>query len=132
MANEREGRKFDGVKAVAEMLNVSDKAMRERLMAELEARDPAMAEKVRAQVFTFEDLRKMDPRALQKLLREFPLPKLALALRNMDEDFRAFICTQLSEKAGKILRDEIEAIGPRPLSEVTRAQQEILQRAKLD
>ncbi|MGZ3699263.1 MAG: FliG C-terminal domain-containing protein, partial [Bdellovibrionota bacterium] len=71
MANEREGRKFDGVKAVAEMLNVSDKAMRERLMAELEARDPAMAEKVRAQVFTFEDLRKMDPRALQKLLREF-------------------------------------------------------------
>lgn len=129
-SNKSDGEKFDGVQSAAEMLNLLDKESRERLLSQLEERDPRIAQEVRKKMFIFEDLVKIESPGLQVLLREFPEERLILALRNMDEEFRSFILSQYSLRTSVRLREDLAHQGPQKLSEVTRAQQDLVRLAQ--
>jgi flagellar motor switch protein FliG len=124
-----QGEKFDGVQAVADLLGAMDKGARDKLLKNMEQKDSSVTARVRQRAVFFDDLEKMPASKLQRLLRETPVNKLALALRNMEESFRDQIFKNLSTKGALILKEEMEAQGPQKVSEVTRAQREILEHA---
>jgi flagellar motor switch protein FliG len=81
-------------------------------------------------LFTFEDLSKLDPTAVQMLLRAVDKTKLALALKGASETLRDLFMTNVSERAGKILREEMASMGPVRLRDVEEAQMYMVQLAK--
>jgi flagellar motor switch protein FliG len=81
-------------------------------------------------MFTFEDLRKLDPSGVQTLLRGVDKDKLAIGLKGASEDLRDLFFSNLSERAGKILREEMEAMGPVRLKDVDEAQMHLVNAAK--
>ena len=125
-----DGIRFDGVRSIAEMLNVMDRASREKLLANLEKKDPAIVEAIKSKMFTFEDLAKIPSAGLQSLLREVPGTRLVLALRNASEDLKNTIFHNLSTRAAEVLKEELDTQGPQRLSDVTAAQQDILRIAR--
>ncbi|HBA43347.1 MAG TPA: flagellar motor switch protein FliG, partial [Alphaproteobacteria bacterium] len=81
-------------------------------------------------MFTFEDLGKLDPGSVQTLLRNFDKDKLGLALKGASDGLRDMFFSNMSERAGKILREDMEAMGPVRLSEVDEAQMSMVMLAK--
>jgi flagellar motor switch protein FliG len=81
-------------------------------------------------MFTFEDLGKLDPGSVQTLLRNVEKDKLALALKGATDGLRDIFFSNMSERAGKILRDDMEAMGPVRLKDVDEAQMRMVNVAK--
>lgn len=123
-------REVGGARPVAEMLSMVDRATEERLLAKLSEVDPEIAEKVRKHMLSFEDLGKIDDRAMQVLGREVPKEKWVLALRTASEEFKAKVFKNMSERAAALLKEEMEASGPVRLREVEAAQKEIVEIAR--
>src|SRR5690606_31413602 len=93
-------------------------------------RNREAAERIKALMFTFDDLQRLTPMAVQALLRVVEKDKLPLALKGASEKLRDLFFSNLSERAGKMLREEIEALGPVKLREVDEAQAGIVALAK--
>lgn len=121
---------FGGVAAVADMLNHMDAADRERLLAEVAKRDPALATQIKDQLFTFAGLARLDDRSMQILLRGVPQSVLAVALRSAPEDLKAAVFRNLSVRTAEALREEMAASPPRKISDVHAAQSAIVAIAK--
>jgi flagellar motor switch protein FliG len=117
---------FGGVQGIVDMLKVMDGPERDKLLANLRARDPKLAGELDRRLFTFEDLAGAGPEVVDELVRQVPAGKLALALRGASEALRATIFGRMSARAAKNLADEIDALGPRRVSDVEAARQEIL------
>jgi flagellar motor switch protein FliG len=81
-------------------------------------------------MFTFEDLAKLDPTGIQTLLRGTEKSKLSLALKGASEALRNLFFTNMSERAGKLLREEMDDMGPVRLREVDEAQMYMVNVAK--
>jgi flagellar motor switch protein FliG len=122
--------KFDGVSSVAEMLNVMDPATRNKLLANMRKQNPQITEAVRQRMFIFQDLVRLPSKSLQTLLREIPPQRLVLSLRNVSEDFKKVLFKNLSQRSAQTLQEEIQALGPQRLSDVTAAQSEIVKIAR--
>ena len=119
-----------GVQATAEMLNALPPEHQEKLLAAVAEKDPGLAAEIRKLMFTFEDFANLEDALLQKILREVPTRKLALALRSSSEVLRATLFRNLSARAGEMLREEIEALGPQRRTDVEAAQAELIEIAK--
>lgn len=119
-----------GVKAVADILNNIDQASEREIMSHIEGANASMAEEIRQLMFVFEDLGTVDDRGMQAILREVANDDLKLALKTASEDLKAKILRNLSQRAGDMLRDELENMGPVRVSDVEKAQQKITQAAK--
>jgi flagellar motor switch protein FliG len=117
---------YGGVTAVAEIINNMDKKTMNSLMSRLEDKDPILAEEIRQHMFTFTDISKIDERGIQLILREVPNDKLLLALKSAPQELREKIYNSMSERAGEILREDLDALGPQKVSEVEGAQREIV------
>ena len=115
---------------IAEIFNNFDRATESRFMTALEERSRDSAEGIKALMFTFEDLGKLDPTGVQTLLRNIEKAKLAIALKGASETLRDLFFSNMSERAGKILREDMDAMGPVRLKEVDEAQMEIVTKAK--
>lgn len=115
-----------GAEVMAEILTRLDKATEDSIMAKLSERDPALAENIRALMFVFDDLVNVDDRGIQELLKEVSREDLPLALRAASPDVRDKIFRNMSSRAAEMLKDDMESRGPVKLSEVERAQQNIL------
>lgn len=122
--------KLSGVAAVADMLNLMDASDRERLLADVAKRDPALATQIEEQLFTFESLSRLDDPTLQSLLHRVPQAILGLALRTATAELKASIFRNLSLRTAAALREEIETSPPRKLSDVHAAQAAIVAIAK--
>jgi flagellar motor switch protein FliG len=120
------GNRFDGVGSAAEMLNLLDPETRDRILGELQARDPEAARKIRDRMFTFEELLKIPTLELQKALKLVPSRKLALALRGLSEEILKPIFSALSQRAGAALREDIDTLGPQKLSAVQDARRDLV------
>ncbi|MGH6718979.1 MAG: FliG C-terminal domain-containing protein, partial [Alphaproteobacteria bacterium] len=96
----------------------------------LESIDRDSAERIRALMFTFDDLVKLDPSGIQTILRNIDKHKLAVALKGASEPVRNLFFTNMSERAGKILREDMQAMGPVRLRDVDESQQHIIQTTK--
>ena len=120
----------DGHKTVAEIFNQMAPADEARFLSALEARNHESAERVRDLMFTFEDLAKIEPVAIQLLMRKLEKDTLALALKGASEDMRQLFLSNLSERAAAILQEDMAAMGPVRLGKVEAAQKSIIAQAK--
>ncbi len=117
-------------KAVAEVLSFLDRATEARLFQGLEGRSQAATERVRSLMFTFDDLARLDGAAVQALLRTAGNGPVALALKGAGEKLKDLFFANMSERAAKILREELGAMGPVRLSAVEEAQRLLVNTAK--
>lgn len=100
------------------------------ILAQLDQEDPVLASEIRRSMFTFEDLVRLDARSMQQLVREIATDQLVVALKNASEEVREHFMGAMSSRAGEMLRDDLEALGPTKVSDVERAQQEIVETAQ--
>lgn len=119
-------RDVEGTTILANILNEIDKTSEEQIMTKLEEDDEQLAEEIRQLMFVFEDLVKVDDRAFREILKHVDRQELAVALRTASEGVKEKIFNNLSERAGDMLREDMEDMGPVRLSEVEEAQQKIL------
>ena len=120
----------DNHELMAEIFNFLDRATESRFVTMLEERNKEAADRVKALMFTFEDLAKLDASAIQTLIRNVGNDRLAVALKGASERLRELFFANMSERGAKILREEMAAMGPVRLREVDEAQQTIVNSAK--
>ena len=120
----------NGPTQVAGLLNELDRAGRDELIAQLEARYPELAEAIRDALFTFEDFIYIDDRGLQKMLRNIDHRTLAKVLKNTSEAVKKKILSNLSKRAGTTVLEELNLLGPIRLSEVREMQKDMARNAR--
>ena len=130
MSNLARTNRRDSHEVVAEIFNSLDRGAEGRFISSLEERDKDAAEKVKSLMFTFDDLLNLDASGIQTLLRKVEKDKIGLALKGAAEQIRDLFFTNMSERAGKLLRDEMQAMGPVRMSDVDEAQSHIVSIAK--
>ncbi|MCS7197029.1 MAG: flagellar motor switch protein FliG, partial [Aquificaceae bacterium] len=119
--------KMEGVTLTAELLNMLDKDTTNRILARLDEEDPYLSEKIREKMFTFEDIRKLDNRAVVEILKAVDKNTLIIALKGAPEDIREKFFSNMSKKAADIMREDMEALGPVRASDVEKAQKQVIQ-----
>ncbi|ASG22122.1 MULTISPECIES: flagellar motor switch protein FliG [Nitrospirillum] len=130
MSNLARTNRRDAHEMMAEIFNSLDRSTESRFIAALEERNRDSAERIRALMFTFEDLGKLDPSGVQSLLRSVDKAKLATALKGASETLKDLFFTNMSERAAKIMREDMAAMGPVRLRDVDEAQMYMVQLAK--
>jgi flagellar motor switch protein FliG len=124
------GKQVGGVRPIAEILNFVDGATEERVMTGLTEYEPELPDSIRQLMFTFEDLSKVDDQSMQVLVREVEKDKWVMAMRTASPGLKKKIFGNMSERAGALLKEEIEAMGPVRLRDVEAAQREIIDIAR--
>jgi len=130
MSNLARTNRRDSHELMAEIFNNLDRNTETRFIASLEERNRDAAERIKALMFTFEDLVKLDPSGVQTLLRGVDKDKLALALKGASDTLRDLFFSNMSERAGKLLREDMESMGPVRLRDVDEAQMQMVTVAK--
>lgn len=120
----------DSHELIAEMFNNMDRNAEGRFMAALEERNRESAERIKSLMFTFEDLTRLDSLGIQVLLRNVDKEKLSIALKGASDVIKDLFFKNMSERAGKMMREDMEALGPVRLRDVDDAQAVIVQTAK--
>ena len=111
-----------GIDRLAEILNQTDEISSELILNEIEENDADMAAKIKQKMFVFEDLVLVDDRGFQKLLRKVETTELAIALKAASDEVKDKVFRNMSERAGAMLREEMEDLGPVRMKEVSDAQ----------
>jgi flagellar motor switch protein FliG len=130
MSNLARTAKRDAHELMAEIFNNFDRQTENRFVTALEERNRDSAERIKALMFTFEDLGKLDPGSIQTLLRHVEKDKLALAIKGATDSLRDVFFSNMSERAGKILKEDMESMGPVRLKDVDEAQMRMVNTAK--
>ena len=130
MSNLARTSKRDSHEMMADIFNNFDRQTEARFIAALEERNRESAERIRALMFVFEDLGKLDPGGVQTLLRGVEKSQLALAMKGASDSLRDLFFSNMSERAAKIMRDDMENMGPVRLRDVDQAQMAMVQVAK--
>jgi len=117
--------KTGGVSHLAELLNMAEGSAGEHILSEIEELNPDLAAQIKQMMFVFEDLVLVDDKGMQKVLRRVETPKLALALKGASEEVKNKIFKNMSERAGVMLKEEIDSIGAVRMKDVEEAQQNI-------
>ena len=130
MSNLSRTSKRDSHEMMADIFNSFDRQTEARFIGALEERNREAAERIRALMFVFEDLSKLDPGGIQTLLRAVEKDSLALALKGSSESLRELFFSNMSERASKIMREDMESMGPVRLKDVDQAQMAMVQVAK--
>ena len=122
--------KKDPHERLAEVFNFFDRPTEGRFMEALEKHNEAAAEKIRSLMFTFADLIKLDSAGIQTLLRIADKSKLALALKGANDEIKDLFFNNMSERAAKLMREDMEALGMVKLRDVDEAQMIIVSQTK--
>jgi flagellar motor switch protein FliG len=130
MSNLARTTRRDSHEAMSEIFSGLDRGTEGRFMSALEERNRDSADKIKALMFTFEDLGRLDPGSVQTLMRNVDKSKLAICLKGASEPLRDLFFSNMSERAGKILREEIHGLGPVRLRDVDEAQMYMVTLAK--
>lgn len=119
-----------GVSPIADMLNLMDKNSEKVIMGRVEEKDPELAEEIRKLMFVFEDIVFVDDRGIQELLKVVDNTKLAIALKTAPEEVKTKLFKNMSNRAAGLLKEDLEAMPPVKVSDVEKAQQEIIMQVK--
>lgn len=130
MSNLARTSKRDSHEMMADIFNSFDRQTEARFIGALEERNRESAERIRALMFVFEDLSKLDPGGVQTLLRAVDKDSLGLAMKGASEGLREMFFSNMSERASKIMREDMESMGPVRLKDVDAAQMAMVQVAK--
>ena len=115
-----------GLKCAANILNLVDRSVEAKISESMSEHDPALAGRIQDLMFTFDNLIDIDDRGIQTLLREVSTDNLVLALKGTDDNIKNKIFRNMSQRAGDMLREDLESRGPVKLSDVETAQKEII------
>ncbi|MDA8026341.1 MAG: flagellar motor switch protein FliG [Actinomycetota bacterium] len=115
-----------GIAAVVEMLNRAEQNTEKRILTDLDAIDPELADRIRTQMFVFEDVMNLDDRTLQRVLRQVIPKDLAVALKGVNSQMREKVLRNMSERAAGDLVEEIETLGAMRVSAVEAAQNAVV------
>ena len=121
---------FGGVEAAAKILNFSGSEIETSILKSVGAQDQKLAEAIEENMVTFMDLESMDNKSLQTLIRELDNELLIPALKGADESIKEMFLENMSERARELFEDDLEAMGPIRVSEVDKAQKEIMRIAR--
>jgi flagellar motor switch protein FliG len=130
MTNLSRAQRRDPHEAMAELFNALDRATEEAMLTDLDERAPETAERIRALMFTFEDLGNLTPGAIQILVRNSDKRELALALKGAPDEMKRLFLGSMTERAGKLMRDDMEAMGPVRARDCEEAQTALVRLAK--
>jgi flagellar motor switch protein FliG len=120
----------DSHELIAEIFNGLDRSSETRFITALEERNRDSAERIKALMFTFEDLAKLDGSAIQGILKNAEKEKIPLALKGASEALRTLFFANMSERAGKLMREDIASMGPVRLKDVEESQTYLVALAK--
>lgn len=115
-----------GLDVTVKILNQVDRGTERAILEILEDENPELADEIRRKLFTFEDVVSLEDRAIQRVLREVETKRLSLALKTADDELKEKIFANMSQRAGEMLREDMEFLGPVRLKDVELAQQEIV------
>jgi flagellar motor switch protein FliG len=115
-----------GEKTAADILNFMDSSIEAKLMEEVKVENEDLANNIQDLMFVFDNLREIDDRGVQTMMREVSTDLLTLALKGVDDEFQQKFLKNMSSRAAEMLVEDMEAKGPVKLSEVEAAQKEIL------
>jgi flagellar motor switch protein FliG len=130
MTNLARTQRRDAHEMMADIFNNLDRNAENRFMSALEERNRESAERIKQLMFTFEDLIRLDAGGIQTLLRSIEKDKLALALKGGSDAVKDLFFKNMSERAGKMMRDDMDSLGPVRLRDVDQAQSLIVTMAK--
>jgi flagellar motor switch protein FliG len=130
MSNLARTARRDPHEQMATIFNNLDRKTETRFLGALERRDQEAADRVRALMFTFEDLSRIPAQGIQVLLRSVQKNRIALALKGAPAEMKELFFKNLSERAGRMLREEIEGLGPVRIRDVDDCRSELVQAAK--
>jgi flagellar motor switch protein FliG len=119
-----------GVETIVNILNQVDRSSEKAILSSLEQKDKDLADEVRKLLFVFEDILKLDDRAIQRMLKDIETQTLVKALKGTSKEVRDKIFHNMSERAALIIQEDMEAIGPLRLIDVESAQQLIVNTIK--
>lgn len=122
MSNLARTQRRDSHELMAEIFNSLDRNAEQRFMEALEEDEPESAEKIRSLMFTFEDLARLDPASIQAVIRASDKDKLPTALKGATDGLKDLFFSNMSERAAKILKEDMAAMGPVKLKDVEEAQ----------
>lgn len=115
-----------GVKAVAEMLNSVDRGAEKNILGNLERENPELATEIKNLMFVFEDVMLLDDRSMQRVLKEVDTKELSVALKGASEELQEKFFRNMSSRAGEMIKEEMEYMGPVRLRDVEDVQQRIV------
>ena len=130
MSNLARTNRRDAHEMMADIFNFLDRSMEARYLTALEERNKDSAERIKALMFTFEDLGELDPGGIQTLLRNADKDKIGIALKGASAELRDLFFSNMSERAAKILREDMQSMGPVRLRDVDEAQMLMVTLAK--
>lgn len=130
MSNLARTSKRDSHEMMAEIFNNFDRQTEGRFIGALEEKNRESADRIRALMFVFEDLNKLDSGGVQTLLRTVDKTDLALGLKGASDALRQLFFSNMSERGGKILKEEMAGMGPVRLKDVDAAQTRMVAIAK--
>jgi flagellar motor switch protein FliG len=115
-----------GVKAVAEMLNSVDRGAEKNILGNLERENPELATEIKNLMFVFEDVMLLDDRSMQRVLKEIDTKELSMALKGASEELQEKFFRNMSSRAGEMIKEDMEYMGPIRLKDVEEVQQRIV------
>ena len=124
------GGKAGGLEVLVDIINGVDKSTEDTVMEYVEEDDAEMANEIRNLMFVFEDLTNIDDTAMREILKKVEGQQLTYALKTATEEMKEKIFSNLSQRAGEMLKDDLDAMGPVRLAEVEEAQQAVVRAAK--
>jgi len=130
MTNLARTAKRDSHEMMADIFNNLDRNTETRFMTALEERNRESAERIKQLMFTFDDLVRVDPSGIQQILRQVEKDQLAMALKGASEEVKDLFFSNMSERAGKMMREDMEAMGAVRLKDVDEAQANVVSTAK--
>lgn len=130
MSNLARANRRDSHELMADIFNNFERATEAKFMDALEERSHDAAEKIRSLMFTFEDLQNLDPSGIQTLIRSADKEKLPIALKGANEEMQDLFFSNMSERAAKIMKEDIAAMGPVRLRDVEEGQASLVNTAK--
>jgi flagellar motor switch protein FliG len=124
--NEADFRATGGVAFLVKVLNQVDRGTQKSIFEALEVSNAKLVEEIRANLFTFDDVIKLDDRTIQRVLRDINKADLALALKGAPDRLKEKILNNLSERARENLKEEIDILGPQLAKNVYASQRKIV------
>lgn len=115
-----------GIESIVEILNNVDRGTEKKILDTLEEDDPELADEIRKRMFVFEDIVKLDNRAIQRVIREVDNKDLSLALKTSSEEVAEKVYSNISKRAAAMLKEDIDFMGPVRLRDVEEAQSKIV------
>ncbi|MBM4333049.1 MAG: flagellar motor switch protein FliG [Deltaproteobacteria bacterium] len=130
MLENLEGGKLGGIRSVAEILNQMDSSAESTILQSMDEQQQGLGDEIRRLMFVFEDLAQVEDRSMMAILKEINSETLKIALKTASDGLKEKIFKNMSERAGQMLKEDLELMGPARLKDVEAAQQMIIKTAK--